>query len=75
VAYADCWTSGLEHAWPGSEVLNFGAPDYGHDQAWLRYERDGRAYRPCVVLMGYMVDSISRVVSRFRPFQSPVVAG
>jgi hypothetical protein len=67
----DCWTSGLEEAWPGTEVLNFGVPVYGPDQAWLRYERDGRAYRPCAVLIGYMVENINRVVNRFRPFYIP----
>ena len=71
VDYKDCWTFKLETAWPGSEVLNFGVPGYGTDQAWLRYKRDGRQYRPCVVLIDYFVENINRVVNRFRPFYSP----
>jgi hypothetical protein len=71
VAYADCWTRQLELAWAGTEVLNFGVPGYGPDQAWLRYQRDGRSFRPCGVLIGYLVENVNRVVNRFRPFYSP----
>ncbi|HYU18498.1 MAG TPA: hypothetical protein VEQ11_07365 [Chloroflexota bacterium] len=71
VGYADCWTAELERAWPGTEVLNFGMPASAPDQAWLRYRRDGRPYRPCAVLIGYFVENINRVVNRFRPFYSP----
>ena len=35
VDVSDCWVAQLEHAWAGSEVLNFGVPGYGPDQAWL----------------------------------------
>jgi len=68
---ADCWVAQLEHAWPGTEVLNFGVPGYGPDQAWLRYQQQGRAYHPCAVLIGYMIENINRVVNRFRPFYEP----
>ena len=56
---------------PGTEVLNFGVPGYAPDQAWLRYQREGRAYRPCAVLIGFMVENVNRVVNRFRPFYQP----
>lgn len=68
VDLSECWTSELEDAWPGVEVLNFGVPGYGPDQAWLRYQRQGPAYQPCGVLIGYLVENINRVVSRFRPY-------
>jgi hypothetical protein len=68
---AACWVPRLESSWPGSEVLNYGVPGYGPDQAWLRYQRDGRQFRPCGVLIGYFVEDIDRVVNRFRPFISP----
>lgn len=71
VDYSECWTTRLEAALNGSEVLNFGVPGYGPDQAWLRYERDGQAYGNCAVLIGYMVENINRVVNRFRPFYEP----
>lgn len=66
-----CWTDALEEAWPGTQVLNFGVPVYGPDQAWLRYQRDGRGYHPCGVLLGYMVENVHRVVNRFRAFYQP----
>jgi hypothetical protein len=56
---------------PGLEVLNFGVSGYSPDQAWLRYQRDGRAYQPCAVLIGYMIENVNRVVNRFRPFYQP----
>ncbi len=71
VNLSDCWTTHLEREWSGTEVLNFGVPGYGPDQAWLRYQRDGRGYRPCAVLIGFMVENVNRVVSRYRPFLEP----
>lgn len=71
VTQADCWVRRLESAWPGSELLNYGVPGYGPDQAWLRYQRDGLPFQPCGVLIGYFVDDIERVVNRFRPHISP----
>lgn len=66
-----CWTAQLETAVPGTEVLNFGVSGYSPDQAWLRYQRDGRPYQPCAVLIGYMIENVNRVVNRFRPFYQP----
>jgi hypothetical protein len=71
VELEDCWTTQLQRQWPRGEVLNFGVPGYGPDQAWLRYQREGRAYQPCAVLIGYLVENINRVVNRFRPFYEP----
>jgi hypothetical protein len=67
----DCWTVQLEHALPETEVLNFGVPGFGPDQAWLRYQRDGRKFAGCAVLIGYFVGDIERVVNRFRPYIYP----
>jgi hypothetical protein len=67
----ECWTAQLEAAVPGTEVLNFGVSGYAPDQAWLRYQREGRTYRPCAVLIGYMVENVHRMVNRFRPFYQP----
>jgi hypothetical protein len=67
----ECWTAQLEAEIPGVEVLNFGVSGYAPDQAWLRYQREGRAYHPCAVLIGYMVENVNRVVNRFRPFYQP----
>src|SRR5207249_3786660 len=73
VEIQDCWTSRLEQLLPGTEILNLGVNGYAPDQAWLRYRRDGAAWRPCAVLIGSMVENINRVVNRFRPFYSPTV--
>jgi hypothetical protein len=67
----ECWTAQLEADVPGVEVLNFGVSGYAPDQAWLRYQQEGRAYQPCAVLIGYMVENVNRVVNRFRPFYQP----
>lgn len=71
VDLSDCWTTRLEEGWPDTEVVNFGVPGYGPDQAWLRYQREGQAYQPCAVLIGYFVENINRTVNRFRPFYEP----
>ena len=67
----ECWTAQLEAEVPGAEVLNFGVAGYAPDQAWLRYQREGRAYRPCAVMIGFMVENVNRMVNRFRPFYQP----
>jgi hypothetical protein len=71
VSYQDCWTARLEGAWERSEVLNFGIPAGAPDQGWLRYQRDGRPYEPCAVLVGFQVENVNRVVNRYRPFYAP----
>jgi hypothetical protein len=71
VTQEDCWAPRLEDALPGTEVMNFGVTGYGPDQAWLRYQRDGRPFGACAVLIGYFVEDIDRVVNRFRPFIDP----
>lgn len=71
VSYKDCWTSRLERAWDRSEILNFGIPGGAPDQGLLRYQRDGRPYEPCAVLVGFEVENVNRVVNRYRPFYAP----
>ena len=71
VANRDAWPALLEGLRPGLELLNFGVGAYGVDQALLRYLRDGRGFRPQVVLIGFMTENIHRHVNRFRPFYSP----
>jgi hypothetical protein len=71
VTQDDCWVARLDTSWPHAELVNFGVPGYGPDQAWLRYQRDGRSLHPCGVLIGYYVEDIDRVVNRFRPFIDP----
>ncbi|MGE5232894.1 MAG: SGNH/GDSL hydrolase family protein [Acidobacteriota bacterium] len=65
------WEARLEALDPRLEVLNYGVPGFGPDQALLRYRREGARFHPQVVLLGYMSENISRVVNTFRPFYFP----
>lgn len=71
VENSECWTAQMEAEIPGLEVLNFGVSGYAPDQAFLRYQQEGQQYKPCAVLIGYMVENANRVVNRFRPFYQP----
>ena len=62
------WEASLEQQEPRLEVMNFGVPGYGVDQAYLRYRQDGRRFHPQVVLIDFMSDNINRVVNVYRPF-------
>ncbi|HXM70019.1 MAG TPA: SGNH/GDSL hydrolase family protein, partial [Thermoanaerobaculia bacterium] len=44
-------------------IANYGVPGYGLDQAFLRYQRDGRANHPQVVVIGFMSENINRDLS------------
>lgn len=55
----------------GLEVENFGVPAYGLDQAFLRYQREGRPTQPQIVVIGFMSENIFRNVNVFRPFYRP----
>jgi hypothetical protein len=68
VADAEAWEADLERLEPRLEVMNFGVPGYGVDQAYLRYRLEGERFHPQIVLIGFMSDDINRVVSVYRPF-------
>lgn len=55
----------------GWEVLNLGVSGYGPDQALLRYETAGTAYRPDVVVFGFYPRGFFRLFSRFRFYAKP----
>ena len=65
------WETWLENSSTNLEVLNFGVQGYGLDQAYLRYLKDGTAFQPHIVFIGYMTENISRNVNLFRPFYYP----
>ncbi len=64
----DSWTENLSTFAPQVEVLNFGVPAFGLDQALLRYEEEGRQFNPHIVLMGFVTENIKRHVNVYRPF-------
>jgi hypothetical protein len=67
----ETWQEMLVQAHRQLEVLNFGVPGYGTDQAYLRYREEGRAYRPQVTLIGFLPEDAYRNVNVFRPFYYP----
>lgn len=71
VADRDAYPEALARRDARISVANYGVPGYGLDQAFLRYQRDGRASHPQVVVIGFMSENICRDVSVFRPFYSP----
>lgn len=68
---AETWQAVLESRRPRLEVPNFGVMGYGLDQAFLRWQEEGRAYSPDVVLIGYMTENIGRHLNVFVPFYNP----
>lgn len=50
-----------------SEVLNFGVPGYGFDQAYLRWREQGRDFSPDIVILGLQPENIKRAVNLVRP--------
>ena len=66
------WTAVLEKMDPALEVLNFGVPGYGTDQAYLRFQTEAPQYRPNMIVIGYMTENIGRHVNVFKPFYAPL---
>lgn len=55
-----------------AEVLNFGVGGYGIDQAYLRWQLQGRQYQPDIVLLGFVAVDVDRMVSLYWKFQPNV---
>ncbi len=53
------------------EVLNFGVGGYGMDQAYLRWQRDGKQWQPQVVVMGFFAEDCYRNVNVLRLLRDP----
>ncbi len=79
----DVWGARLElllrDAGIRAEVLNFGVGAYGMDQAFLRWQHEGKAYAPDIVIFGLQPDNLKRNLNVFRqlmningpPFSKP----
>jgi hypothetical protein len=62
--YEDTWGSRLESLLgPDIQVLNFGVSAYGVDQAYLRYERDVRPWRPDVTVLAIIDHDLERTMT------------
>jgi hypothetical protein len=61
VRFEQSWTAQLEILLgPEFRLLNFGVDGYGVDQAFLRYQRDVRPWRPALVLFGFIEHDLTR---------------
>lgn len=74
VSNKETWEEALMRIGSGIEVLNFGVPAYGLDQAFLRYQYEGAQYKPQIVFIGFMTENIARHITVFRPFYYPPAA-
>lgn len=66
------WQNHLESHNTSLEVLNFGVSAYGLDQAYWRYQQEGKEYNPDIVIIGFMSENPGRAVNVFRPFYEPL---
>jgi hypothetical protein len=71
VKVEDTWQRGLERRRADLEVVNLGVPGYGTDQAYLRWRRDGRRFKPHVALLGIWPENICRNLNVVRFFLRP----
>lgn len=76
VPFEGTWGFGLENLLNGTgrrvEILNFGVPGYGMDQAFLRWTHLGPAYAPQVVIFGLQIENVKRNVNIIRPLYNHV---
>lgn len=71
VSGPETWAARISSASPRLELLNFGVPAYGLDQALLRFRAEGRKYSPAVVIIGVLPNTLHRNLTAFRPFWDP----
>jgi len=68
VSDENAWPALIEASFPHLEVLNYGVPAYGPDQAYLRFHDEAADLSPAVVIMGISPVSLDRSVSVYRSF-------
>jgi hypothetical protein len=61
----------LERALPSAEVLDFGVPGYGLDQALLRFRAEGPPFAPDVVVIGLVSTLLPRDAASFTFWYKP----
>lgn len=75
VADAETWPAQLGQVLTQSgqavEVINLGVKAYGLDQAVLRFERDGMALKPDVVILGIQPENLMRNLNVLRAWYHP----
>lgn len=70
VSFEETWGFRLDQLLgPQVQVLNFGVPGYGLHQAYLRYRKEVRRWKPQVVIFGFISHNLLRTM-RVYPFLS-----
>ena len=67
----ETYSSYLQQALPGTEVLNLGVHGYGHDQMLIYLREEGMRYHPDIVLVGFVGADMTRNLLQFRDFAKP----
>lgn len=67
----EAYPSVLDGLLPKAEVINFGVHGYGHDQMLLLLREQALAYRPDLVVVGFVRDDMERNLLAFRDFAKP----
>jgi hypothetical protein len=65
------WAEQLQHLRANMEVLNFGVPAYGTDQAFLRFLRDGQKFNAQIHILGIWPENLARNVNVIRFYLNP----
>ena len=61
----------LERMLDNVEVINMGVEDYGTDQQLIYLKEEGVKYKPDLIILGFMSDSIHRNILLFSDFAKP----
>jgi hypothetical protein len=61
----------LQQKLPKAEIMNFGVHGYAHDQMLILFKEQGVAYKPDIVMLGFVSDDMSRNVVDFRDYAKP----
>ena len=71
VGDGDTWERRIEAQRSDLEVVNFGVPGYGTDQAVLRWRRDASKLRANVAILGIWPENVCRNLNLVRYFLQP----
>jgi len=81
VPFQETWANYLQQrVSSGVQIINFGVPGYGVDQAYLRYKRDGAKWPVSVAVLAFIQADLYRNVSAYMflhfdwqmPFSKPI---
>lgn len=67
----ETWQYYMEKGSNNLEVVNFGVPGFGLDQAFLKFQKKQPLLEADYVFIGFMPENIHRIMNVFRPFYNP----